>query len=53
MNATATTQDGVVHVFANGQFDPPIVVPVHIHERLLRNINETRRREADSRKDTA
>lgn len=42
MNVTAVTKDKVTHVFVNNQWQPPITVPAHIHEKTLRNINQTR-----------
>lgn len=45
MNVIGVTKDGVVHEWKDGKWVPEIIVPCHIHEKVLRNINEGRRQE--------
>lgn len=48
MNVVGVTKDGVVHEWIDGKLVPPVVVPAHIHEQILRKLNakeEARHRE--------
>lgn len=42
MKVIGVTQDGVIHNFVNGKWEPPIIVPTYIHDRALRRVNEVR-----------
>lgn len=42
MEVSIFTQDGTVHKLENGKLNPPVRCPSHIHERVLRRINQTR-----------
>lgn len=47
MSVVGITKDGVVHEVIDGKLVPPIVVPDHIHEQLLRIINQSRQEAYD------
>lgn len=44
MELIGITQDGVEHKIVNGKWEPPIIVPAYLHERLLRNMNAIRKK---------
>lgn len=39
MNVVGITKDGVVHKKIDGNLIPPVVIPAHIHEQILRKLN--------------
>lgn len=47
MKLAGIRKDGSRHTFVNGKWEPPITVPAYLHERILRNLNENRRKEAE------
>ena len=55
MNVVGITKDGVVHKKIDGKLIPPVAIPAHIHEQILRklNANEEARQYERSNKEKA